>query len=99
MSSDAIPAVPLDRIVLPWWHTVGVGQYFGTVKFHRFQDCGHLRKERPHWSGPVKKWTTTNLYTRVDYEERDVPESRRCQTCERRYRQNNPAQTRPAKSP
>lgn len=73
-----------------WFHTVGVGQYFGTVKWHRFEDCGHLRKKRPHWSGPVKRWTTTEEYTRVDdRDESEVPESRRCKICERRYRPNS----------
>ncbi len=28
------------------YHTVGVGQQYGTVRFHIFKDCFHLLKNR-----------------------------------------------------
>lgn len=67
---------------ITWFHTVGVGQYFGTCKFHRYEHCGHLRKKRPHWRGPILKWGTTDEYTSVEYEETDIPDRKRCKRCE-----------------
>ena len=84
LGDQSVPPPVLEK----WFHTVGVGQYFGTVKWHLFEDCGHLRKRRPHWRGPIHRWGWTTEYTRVMEFESEVPKYRRCQVCEKRHLQN-----------